>query len=107
MVTFSTVYVLVGIYTVWLHLRWIRPFESVRRGTTEAQIIAVLGKPSDITHENDTLTETWETKDGFGTAGGTSVQVYHYVTPPFAGGEYCITFDSNGRAIAKADLVSP
>jgi hypothetical protein len=97
----------IGIYWLWLMLRYDKPYHRIAQDDTEARVIALLGRPYEISAPHDVLKETWRDRESFGRAQREIVKQYRYRVPVITGDEYVIGFDSDGRAVAKQHLTSP
>ena len=105
--TLAALAALVGVYWLWLILRYDRPYHRIVREDSETHVVALLGKPYEISAPHDVLKENWSREDSFGIAQREIVKQYRYRIPVFTGDEYIIGFDSDGRAILKTQLTSP
>jgi hypothetical protein len=59
---------LVGIYWLWLIWRYNTPYHRIASGDTEGRVVALLGKPYEVSAQRDALKETWADEEGFGVA---------------------------------------
>ena len=99
--------VVVGFYWLWLTWRYQMPYRRVAVGDTEERVVALLGKPNEITAPHDTLRHTWLTNHSFGITEREIVKEYRYNVPVISGDQYVIGFDSDGRAVLKNQITSP
>ena len=101
LVTLMIIVTVIGIYWTWLSHCYVKPFRRVVRGDNEAHVIAVLGKPQYVSTMRDKMKDTWERGDEFTTAGSEIVKTFCYWPPLGVGGHYCVSFDGDGRVVAK------
>ena len=99
--------VVVGSYWFWLTWRYHTPYRRIARGDSEDRVVALLGKPNDITAPHNTLKKDWSTEHSFGIAQREIVKEYFYNVPVVSGDQYVIGFDSDGRAVLKNQITSP
>jgi hypothetical protein len=97
----------VGIYWLWLIWRYDTPYHRIAQTDTETRVVALLGRPYEISAPHDVLKETWSNEESFGTAQREIVKQYRYRVPIITGDEYIIGFDSDGHAVTKQHLTSP
>ena len=105
--TLAALAALAGVYWLWLIYGYDRPYHRIAREDTEARVVALLGRPYEITTPHDVLKENWSSEDSFGIAQREIVKQYRYRVPFITGDEYLIGFDSDGRAVTKQQLTSP
>ena len=92
----------------WTILRYVKPYEQIARGDTEARVVALMGRPARVsTDDRYPPMQTWDASDSFGTAGVTVARYYWYPLPSITGDEYVIGFDAEGHAVVKNKLISP
>ena len=98
---------LLGVYWIWLIWRYDTPYHRIARGDTEDRVIALLGKPYQVSAPHDVLKDTWADGESFGIAQSEITKQYRYRVPVITGDEYVIGFDSDGHAVLKSHLTSP
>ncbi len=98
---------LFGVYWLWLIWRYDTPYHRIARGDTEDRVVALLGKPYQVSAPHDVLKQTWEDEESFGIAQTEVAKQYRYRVPVITGDEYVIGFDSDGHAVLKSHLTSP
>lgn len=76
---------LVGIYWLWLIWRYDMPYHRIAGSDTEARVIALLGRPYEISAPHDALKETWTDQESFGIAQREIVKRYRYRVPVITG----------------------
>ena len=96
-----------GAYWLWLIFSFDKPYHRIAREDTEARVVALLGKPYEITAPHDLVKDDYSSEEGFSIAQREVVKQYRYRVPVISGDEYIIGFDSDGRAVLKAQLTSP
>jgi hypothetical protein len=87
--------------------RYDAPYHRIAQNDTEARVVALLGRPYEITAPHDVFKETWTDQEGFGIAQREIVKQYRYRVPVITGDEYVIGFDSDGHTVTKQYLTSP
>ena len=102
LVTLVIILTVSGVYWTWLNHCYVKPFRRVGRGDDEAQVTALLGKPQYVSNMHDKKKDTWQEGDEFTTAGTEIVKTFCYWPPLGVGGHYCVSFDVDGRVIAKS-----
>jgi hypothetical protein len=107
LITVLIIPALIGIYWLWLTLRYDKPYHRIVLGDSEAHVVALLGRPYEISAPHDVLKETWADQESFGIAQLEIVRQYRYRVPVITGDEYVIGFDSDGHAVTKQYLTSP
>jgi hypothetical protein len=98
---------LLGAYWLWLIWRYDAQYQRIVRGDTEDRVVALLGKPHQVSAPHDVLKETWADEESFGIAQSEIAKQYRYRVPVITGDEYIIGFDSDGHAVLKSHLTSP
>jgi hypothetical protein len=98
---------LVGVYWLWLIWRYDTPYHRIARGDTESRVIALLGKPYEVTTPHDNLKESWADEESFGIAQSEIAKQYRYRVPVISGDEFIIGFDSDGHTVTKQHLTWP